>query len=305
MCAFGNESGVQAGWTTYDKLRVKITQEMCDKYGIGAQYVGQYIYPYADYNYIAGTWGQYPGKMWPKNSDHTGNIADLQEPKNLYVIPYPLQKDEDRIAIYLSKEPLSAAEKAEYRCVCVNIDDLFDSEGKYKETSFDGTSTHQLWPGLIKLNWNFDGAFGGTVSNGAAKNNLQRKNGDVFIMRMAEVYLIAAEANAMLGNEGQAATWLNYLRKRACRNAADYEAHMKLTTANEQVVLDEYARELIGEFNRWALLKRHGYNVFKNQLQKGNPRAAKSFSEKNMLRPISYDFLNQIENADQYGTNGY
>lgn len=305
MCAYGNESGVQATWMAYDAQRVKITQELCDKYGIGTQYIGEYIYPYADYNYVAGTWGQYPGKMWPKNSDHTGNTANLQEPKNIYVIPYPLQPDEDRIAIYLSKEPLTASEKAEYRCACINIDDLFDSEGKYKEASFDGTKSYQLYPGLVKLNWNFDGAFGGTVSNGAGKNNLQRKCGDVFIMRMAEVYLIAAEANAMLGNEGQAATWLNYLRKRACRDAADYEAHMKLSTANEQVVLDEYARELVGEFNRWAVLKRHGYNVFKNQLTKGNPRAAQSFTEKNMLRPISYTFLNQIENADEYGTNGY
>jgi hypothetical protein len=80
---------------------------------------------------------------------------------------------------------------------------------------------------------------------------------------------------------------------------------MKLTTADEQAVLDEFARELVGEFGRWAVLKRHGFEKFKSQLQKGNPRAAKTFSEKNMLRPISYTFLNQIENADEYGTNGY
>jgi hypothetical protein len=80
---------------------------------------------------------------------------------------------------------------------------------------------------------------------------------------------------------------------------------MKLTTADEQTVLDEYARELAGEFNRWAVLKRHGFSKFKAQLEKGNPRAAKSFSEKNMLRPISYDFLNQIDNAEEYGNNGY
>ncbi len=305
MCAYGNESGVQSTWMSYDKQKVEITQDLCKKYGIGTQYIGEYIYPYADYNYVAGTWGQYPGKMWPKNSDHTGSIADLQDPKNLYVIPYPLQADEDRIAIYLSKEYLSPSQKAEYRCACINIDDLFDNEGKYKEASFDNTNTYQLYPGLVKLNWNFNGAFGGTAANGVGSNNLQRKSGDVFIMRMAEVYLIAAEANAMLGNEAQAATWLNYLRKRACRDTADYEAHMQLASADEQDVLDEYARELVGEFNRWAILKRHGYDVFKSQLEKGNPRAAQSFSEKHMLRPISYDFLNQIENADEYGTNGY
>ena len=63
-------------------------------------------------------------------------------------------------------------------------------------------------------------------------------------MRLAEVYLIAAEANAMLGDGARAAQYLNPLRQRACRNAEDFEAHMRLTTATEQDVLDEYAREL-------------------------------------------------------------
>ena len=36
----------------------------------------------------------------------------------------------------------------------------------------------------------------------------------------------------------------------------DFEANMKLTTATEDDV-DEYARELCGEFTCWALLKRH------------------------------------------------
>ena len=70
----------------------------------------------------------------------------------------------------------------------------------------------------------------------------------MFIMRMAEVYLIAAEAEERLGNGAKAAEYLNVLRKRACRNEADFEANMKLTTATEDDVLDEYARELCGEF---------------------------------------------------------
>ena len=41
-------------------------------------------------------------------------------------------------------------------------------------------------------------------------------------------------------------------RKRACRNEADFEANMKLTTATEDDVLDEYARELCGEFTRFS-----------------------------------------------------
>lgn len=277
---------------TYNK-QVKLTAELCEKYGIDLTHVGKIIYPYADFALNMVTWNQYIASVWPKG-DHSGDIANLEHPKNVYVHPYPLDKDEDRFAIYLSKDYLSKADKAERAYVCINIDDLFDEEGKYKESSFDNTNTYQMYPGLNKLNWNFNGAFG---------NSLQRKVGDTYIMRMAEIYLIAAEANAVLGDEGRAATYLNPLRQRACRNAADYEAHMRLSTASIQDVLDEYARELCGEFNRWALLKRH--EAFESQLAKGNPRAAKSFTEKNYLRPISYDFLNQIENADEYGTNGY
>ena len=53
--------------------------------------------------------------------------------------------------------------------------------------------------------------------------------------------MIAAEANQQLGDGAKAATYLNVLRKRACRNADDYETHMKLTTASEDDIFDEYA----------------------------------------------------------------
>lgn len=289
--AFGEESMLQAGWGGYSPRT--LTAEICAKYGIGSQFAGESIYPYADLNYVAATWNQYPAKVWPKG-ERSQSTSALVDVKNLYANPYPLDVDEDRFSIYLSKDYMTAEEKAQRRYVCINIDDLFDEEGKYVEASFDGTNTYQLYPGLSKLNWNFDGAF---------TSNLQRKVGDIFIMRMAEVYLIAAEANAMLGNETRAAEYLNPLRKRACRNASDYDSHMKLATADEKVVLEEFARELCGEFGRWALLKRH--HAFESQLAKGNPRAAKAFTDKNYLRPISYDFLNQIDNAAEYGTNGY
>ena len=58
-------------------------------------------------------------------------------------------------------------------------------------------------PGFNKYNW---------LSEDSYSSNLQRKTGDVFIMRMAEVYLIAAEANQQLGNGEKAAEYLNVLK---------------------------------------------------------------------------------------------
>lgn len=296
ITAFSAFSMVQPGWKSYEDGQIELTAEICQKYGIDAAHVGKKIYPYVDSNAISAAIGgnQYVASVWPKG-DHSGNIENLQEVKNVYVHPYPLAEDEDRFSIYLSKDPLSDEDKAKRAYYTINIDDLFDSEGKYKSSKIDGTESYQMYPAFIKYNWNYNGAFRGS--------NLQYKNGDVMLMRMAEIYLIAAEANVKLGNAGLAAEQLNVLRKRACRNAADFEAHMRLTSASMTDIYDEYARELCGEFGRWYLLKRH--KSFEERLAIGNKRAAASFTAKNYLRPIPYDFLNSINNANEYGNNGY
>ena len=76
-----------------------------------------------------------------------------------------------------------------------------------------------------------------------------------------------------------------------------------LTSATEDDIFNEYAREMCGEFNRWALLKRH--KAFETRLPKYNTRAAQSFKAFNYYRPISQDFLSQISNKEAYGDNGY
>ncbi|MSL97890.1 RagB/SusD family nutrient uptake outer membrane protein, partial [Escherichia coli] len=256
----------------------------------------EYIYPYGDlnYTYYDGTWApKMIAKVWPKG-ENSGDPSKLQEVKNPYVIPYPVAEDDDRICFYLSKERLSDAEKAKRRYYVINIDDLFDN-GQYRKTDIKVTNDKNMYPGFNKYNW---------LSEDSYSSNLPRKTGDVFIMRMAEVYLIAAEANQQLGNGGKAAEYLNVLKKRAARNDASYNA-MKLSNATQNDVMDEYARELCGEYQRWVLMKRHK-DSFKQRLAVGNPRAAENFDEnKHYLRPISFNFLSQIDNAEEYGNNGY
>lgn len=302
--AYGDFSAVAGGAISnisYASKTVSLSSALCTKYGINPAFSTRKIYPYADITAITPTTtagNQYPAKIWPKG-EHSGDPTKAISVKNVYVTPYPIDVDDDRFAIYLSKDYLSAADKALRPYVCINIDDLFDASGNYKTTSIDatGTNTYMIYPGLIKYNWNYNGAFNGT--------NLQSKLGDIAIMRMAEVYLIAAEANQMLGDGAKAATYLNVLRKRAYRgDPATFDSSpMKLTNATENDVLDEYARELCGEFERWPLLKRH--HDFETRLASYNVRAAAAFTAKNYLRPISYEFLSQIDNADEYGTNGY
>lgn len=321
VTAFTNYSGVQAitnlgtgvpspANVTYSAATITLTAAMCTKYGIDPSHVGEKIYPYVDVNARNAsknaTW-QYIPMIWPKG-DHSGSIANLQSVPNANVHPYPLAPDEDRFFAYLSKDPLTATDKKARRYVTVNIDDLFDlaadpTGSTYKSvTSNNGltpSSLANLFPAMMKFNSNFDGGWLG--------GNFQQKLGNIMIMRMAEVYLLAAEATLHVNGDGAtAAQYLNVLRKRACRNPADFNTAtgMQLTSATMNDVFDEYARELCGEYNRWAILKRN--KAFESRLQTYNKTAFVNFNPAiNYNRPIPYTFLNQINNANDFGTNGY
>lgn len=295
MTAFGLFSMVDAGWVgPYSACRVKITPNLITKYGIGEQYLGQYIYPYVDMATSTSAYGgnqYYPTGVWAKG-DHSGDTKNLiKDVKNVYVVDYPVAEDDDRFAIVLSKDYKSAEEKAKSIYFTVNIDDLFDGD-QYKTSQFDGTNSYQLYPSLIKYDWCYNGVVG---------NHMQRRNGDMMVMRTAEVYLIAAEACQQLGIPEEAIKYLKPLRDRAARPGT---VAPELTEVTEETILDEYAREMAGEFCRWALLKRH--HKLGERLKLYNSRAARYFNEDiHYNRPISADFLNQIENKDEYGDNGY
>lgn len=320
VTAFTNYSGVQAisslgnsvptpANVPYNNAVVTLTAAMCTKYGIDASHVGEKIYPYVDVNARNAsqnaTW-QYIPKVWPKG-DHSANTTVLTDVANANVHPYPLAADEDRFFAYLSKTALTSDEKKARRYATVNIDDMFDpsdpSGSTYKQVSSSNgltpVSMANLFPAMMKFNHNFDGGWLG--------GNFQQKLGNIMIMRMAEVYLIAAEATLHAnGSASAAAQYLNVLRSRACRNSADFNTStgMQLSVATMNDVFDEYARELCGEFNRWALLKRN--KAFETRLQTYNRTAFTNFiASRHYNRPIPFNFLNQINNADEFGNNGY
>ncbi|WP_435315520.1 RagB/SusD family nutrient uptake outer membrane protein [Cellulophaga fucicola] len=82
----------------------------------------------------------------------------------------------------------------------------------------------------------------------------QRSN--ILVYRLAETYLIAAEA--ILRSSGDALPYINAIRTRA--NATP------LTSITMQDILDENARELAFEGERWFTLKRMGTDVLNNQM---------------------------------------
>ena len=87
------------------------------------------------------------------------------------------------------------------------------------------------------------------------------------VIRIAELYLIAAEAYARLGQTAAATAWLNLLRK---SRIVGYENESFATQATLlEAVRDERRRELVGEGQRLVDLKRWHLGV-----HRGEPQAA-------------------------------
>lgn len=279
-------------------------------------YKCQYVRPYANIgtkeikNYPQGG-NQFTAYVWPYGTGRVNeagdyvkaDLASLETPKKVYNIAYPMDSLDNRFYLYLYHPADHARfmDKKGFHYALFNIDELFNNnKAYYTEAEYTAlgvqSSIYKACPCLTKFNWSYDKVFNA--------GSLQVKNGDIMVMRMAEIYLIAAEACERLGEKAKAAEYLNVLRKRAARETADASEYT-LTSSDitEDMIFDEYARELCGEFNRWALLQRHG--ALASRLAKYNQRAAKSYKEYMKWRPISLTFLNQIENKEEYGDNGY
>ncbi len=114
---------------------------------------------------------------------------------------------------------------------------------------------------------------------------------DMVMMRSGEAYLIAAEAYLQASNTIDAAARLTTLRSRAGLVTPVVPGDVDL-----DFILDERARELTGEVNRWMDLKRTGKLI--ERVLAHNPHAAlnNSLKEKHLLRPIPQS---EIETSEQ------
>lgn len=104
---------------------------------------------------------------------------------------------------------------------------------------------------------------------------------DMIMMRGGEAYLIAAEAYLQLGNTANAAARLTSVRSRAGLSTA-----VSASEVDIDYILDERARELVGEVNRWMDLKRTGKLIERTLAH--NPHAALNnvLTTKHLLRPV-------------------
>lgn len=133
--------------------------------------------------------------------------------------------------------------------------------------------------------------------------NQEWSSRDVFVIRLAELYLIAAEA-LMQTNPSEAVELLNTLR--TTRAVPGREDKMKISTGELSIdfILEERARELAGEQIRWYDLKRTGKLV--EYVRKYNPDAKNNIKEYHIIRPIPQLQLDAVTNKEEFKQNpGY
>ena len=130
---------------------------------------------------------------------------------------------------------------------------------------------------------------------------------DVIVMRLGETYLIAAEAAFKLGQNTDAAGYINVLRTRAA--SASHKTDPKLMVSAADItldfIMDERAREMAGEANRYQDLIRPGGQYFVDRTSKYNPDARANLRAFHALRPIPQSQVNGVTGTAYPQNAGY
>jgi len=114
---------------------------------------------------------------------------------------------------------------------------------------------------------------------------------DVMVLRLAEMYLIKAEAELKTTGSAAALTTLNILRAKRAIAGKD---NLLTGTVDINTILDERALELCGEQQRWFDLKRTKTLV--SRVKAYNAQGAASVQDFHMLRPIPQAQMDAVTN---------
>ncbi|QDH80263.1 RagB/SusD family nutrient uptake outer membrane protein [Echinicola soli] len=177
-------------------------------------------------------------------------------------------------AIYFPVNSWSEQDKAAKKYAVINPDEYFTNDGY--------TMVH--YPMFKK----FDDP---EVTYSAAGREPKGER-DAVVFRSAETLLIGAEAHYKLGELEKAAGLLNILR-----NRAGIEVPLVAGDINLDFILDESARELMGETSRWMDLKRT--NKLVERVLEHNPHAAlnQAIRPHHLLRPIPQSEIDLSNNS--------
>jgi hypothetical protein len=148
-----------------------------------------------------------------------------------------------------------------------------------------GDPVDESWRNKIEFHWTLTKYWDPTRPN----VNEARGNKDYIVFRLGETYLIAAEALMMAGKTDEALSYFNQVRKRAARPGADLT--VTASALNIDLILDERARELAGEMDRWFDLIRTGKTV---ERVKAHSAKGQNIKEFHILRPIPQTQIDRL-----------
>ncbi|HNX65667.1 MAG TPA: RagB/SusD family nutrient uptake outer membrane protein [Bacteroidales bacterium] len=131
---------------------------------------------------------------------------------------------------------------------------------------------------------------------------------DAFVFRLSEMYLIAAEGYMMSGSSVNAISRLNDLRNARAISGQDNTLtaaeQTQVNNKNIAVILDERARELCGEQQRWFDLKRT--NTLLTRVPLYNGSTVGNIKDFHMLRPIPQPQMDAVSNrTESEDPNGF
>jgi len=229
----------------------------------------------------------------PKKKWTTAEITKFK--KNTTVIKTSTTINTGDTALLFTK--ISKSNKATVNYGVVDKDDIYATE---INDSIKTTELNVFYPSLKKY---LDPDRENPESDFSTK--------DVILIRLAEMYLIAAEAEYKLGNSGPAKNYINVLRTRAAiKIPVDKTSEMQISESDlsTEFFLAERARELCGEHIRWFDLVR----VFRrdpegwaNWIKTHNPNIDR-IDQHHMLRPIPISEIETLLNWEEFGQNtGY
>ena len=247
---------------------------------------------------------------WKANTAYSWDEATAKKfDRETSVIGEQISVGDLAIKFIMPQDPEYATESAEkfnQKHLVVDYKDIYNDATKSINMTYayqnpsdgyaaDGSSENLFkffYPSLCKHN----------SSNYYVANASRMRNGNLnatFIMRTAEVYLIAAEADLYVNGGANAAQYINKLRTRAgalpLNGAVDIRA-----------ILDERGRELCGEYNRFYDLKRTGMLKDNSYLKTTHPELGDYFQPDYAVRPIPTSFTQTLEGGGSYYQNpGY
>jgi starch-binding outer membrane protein, SusD/RagB family len=121
---------------------------------------------------------------------------------------------------------------------------------------------------------------------------------DFFVLRLAEMYLISAEGHMMAGQPAPAVQKLNELRTARAivgkTNVLSPAEEAQVNSKDISIILDERARELCGEQQRWFDLKRTGKLI--ERVTAYNGSAKNNMKSFHILRPIPTPQIDAVTN---------